>query len=109
MISSFRDDILKCFPGISLDFNEMNAGYITCCKGVPAGILLAKENSKDMNLLLDYTTPEYRDFSIGSFLMQKLKSDGIQKLLYKGPDINHQRYLQKLGFTKNESVWEKDL
>ncbi|MBQ9494406.1 MAG: YgjV family protein [Treponema sp.] len=109
MIESYHDDILRWFPNISLNFSNMNRAYIVCCKNKPAGIMIGEEQNGVMELLLDYSTPEYRDFSIGTFLMSKLPSDSIKKLVYKGPTMYHEKYLAKIGFVKAGDAYEKEL
>ncbi|MBQ9239380.1 MAG: YgjV family protein [Treponema sp.] len=109
MIESYRDDILRWFPGLSLNFNNMNRAYIVCCKNVPAGIVVGDARDGVMELLLDYSTPEYRDFSIGAFLMRSLSSDGVKKLIYRGPATYHKNYLAKTGFVKTGDAYEKTL
>ena len=108
-IDSHRNDIQACFPGISLDFSEAGRAYIICCKGLPVGVTVGEEKDGILNLILDYTTPEYRDFSVGRFLLSELKKQGIRKLCYGGPVEHHLPYLQKLGYVKNGELYEKDL
>ncbi|MBP3708863.1 MAG: YgjV family protein [Treponema sp.] len=109
MIESYRDDILHWFPGVSFNFSSMNRAYVVCCKGTAAGIMIGEEHDGVMELLLDYSTPEYRDFSIGTFLLAKLPADGIKKLVYRGPTEYHEKYLTKIGFVKADDAYEKEL
>lgn len=109
-----EDDIKACFPGIhvepNMDLNKVDKVYMVTCKGAPAGVALGKEEGHDsMELLLDYSVPEYRDFSLGTFLMGKLKEEGIKKLTYRGPVEHHMTYLNKMGFSKGENCYEKTL
>ncbi len=104
-----RSDIEKCFPGISMDFSNTDCGFVVCHEGKPAGIMLGKLNGNEMEIALDYSTAEYRDFSIGQFLMSRLPKEGINKLIYKGDDTNHKEYLNKTGFVKTGDHYEKKL
>ena len=106
-IDSRREDIRACFPGISLDFSDATDAYIVCCKGLPVGITVGEASGDALNLVLDYTIPEYRDFSVGRFLNAELKKRGIRKLCYGGPVEFHLPYLQKLGYVKNGELYEK--
>ena len=103
------EDIRKCFPQLALEPEKADCGYMITCQGKPAGLFLGEKNGSDIDILLDYSTPEYRDFSLGTFLMSKLKEAGFRKLFYKGPDANHQEYLGKMGFVKTEEGYEKEL
>ena len=109
LLRQYGDDIRACFPGIGLDTAAADCGYITCCQNAPAGIFLGRETPQGMEILLDYSTPEYRDFSLGRALMRTLKQDGVHTLLFQGPDEHHKEYLQKTGFRKTETGYVKEL
>ena len=64
---------------------------------------------RELEILLDYSTPGYRDFSLGTFLMRKLKEAGIKQLVYRGPDEHHHAYLDKMGFRKIGDAYQKEL
>ena len=108
-----HEDIEKCFPGINIHEDEnradVNRTYIVTCEGNPVGIVVGKEEDKVMNLILDYSFPEYRDFSIGLFLVKRLKEEGISKLIYDGPTENHMTYLDKMGFQKVGEHYERKI
>ena len=107
-----REDIDACFPGLSLNLSDekaINRAYLVTCEGNPVGICLGLEDNKAMTLVLDYSLPEYRDFSIGQFLVNRLKKEGIEKLIYKGPTENHMAYLDKLGYKNVNGQYEKVL
>ena len=111
-IDKLRDDILKCFPGISLDFINADTAYIICHEGAPCGIYVGKREPGESNIIntcLDYVTPEYRDFSIGSFLFSKLQKQGISAVTYSGPDIMNREYLRKYDFVKSGNQYLKTL
>lgn len=109
MIDLYKEDIAKCFPGISMDFKDTNCGFVVCHKGMPAGVLLGNLKDHTLDIRIDYTTPEYRDFSIGSFLLSNLATEGIDKLIYKGSDENHKVYLSKMGFVPKNGHYERVL
>ncbi len=108
-IDLYKDDIAKCFPGISMDFDRANRGYVVCHDGKPVGVLLGILKDHVLDIMIDYSIPQYRDFSIGQFLMSNIASDGIDKLVYKGSDENHKAYLRKTGFREVGDHYEKDL
>ncbi|MCR5402984.1 MAG: YgjV family protein [Butyrivibrio sp.] len=109
-LSRSESDILKSFPGMSMDFSGANSAYMICHEGNPAGIFIGVlgENGS-MEILLDYSLPEYRDFSIGQFLFSKLPQEGIHTLTFRGPDDNHKDYLSKYEFAKRGSQYIKIL
>ena len=107
------EDIKSCFPGIDISDKEnlpdVNRTYIVTCGGNPAGIVVGKEDEGIMKLILDYSFPEYRDFSIGQFLLRRLKAEGVNKLVYDGPTENHIQYLNKMGFEKVGEHYERKI
>ena len=106
-IHQYRDDIIKIFPGINMDFSNANASYVICHEGKLVGAMLGQENNGVIEVLLDYTVPQYRDFSIGKFLFDKLQEEGIKSLTYRGSDENHKAYLAKTGFVNKGGYYEK--
>lgn len=108
-----QKDIESCFPHLGMNPNinesEVNRAYIITCNGNPAGITIGKESDGTFNLRLDYSFSEYRDFSIGQFLMRKLKEEGIHTLIYDGPTENHIPYLTKMGFQELGGHYERVL
>jgi hypothetical protein len=65
-----------------------------------------------MEVLMDYVTPQYRDFKIGKYLYETEKniflSKGIHNLISDPGTVKHQRYLERMGF-KVEQVNGKDI
>ncbi len=109
-IDRSSDDIQKCFPGISIDTENANVAYIICYEGSPAGIFVGqKTDNGNIDIKLDYSLPQFRDFSIGKFLYAKLKEYGITTVTYSGPDTNHREYLDKNQFSKTGSSYIKVL
>jgi len=108
-IDSRREDIRACFPGISLDLADASCVYVVCCDGRPVGVTAGEQEGSILNLILDYTIPEYRDFSVGRFLIEECRKQGLTKLCYGGPVEYHLPYLQKLGYVKNGELYERVL
>ena len=107
-ISQNKNDIKKIFP----DFVEVQAEdevYLICNHSDCAGILVASKSDNTLTVSLDYTTPAYRDTSVGKFLYKTLKEEGIKKLRANAPVELHARYLLKMGFKQNQDSFEKDL
>ena len=96
-LNFYMKDIQKCFPGINTDFNSSDVGYAILHEGTPTGLFLGKKQPDDnIDILLDYSIPQYRDFSIGKFLYSKLPEDGFKTLTYSGPDKHHMAYTKKI-------------
>ena len=109
LLNLYHSDIRTCFPNIVLDVDEADYCYIISCEGKPVGITLGKGDKEELELILDYSIPQFRDFSIGRFMVHRLAADGFTKLIYNGPDENHKKYLDQLGFVRTEQGYEKVL
>ncbi len=114
LLSVKRADIEECFPGIRLGSEQepprADTCYIITCSDAPAGIVLGTmTDDGTLDMLLDYSLPEYRDFSIGEFLSIRLKEEGVRELTYSGPSANHMAYLNKLEFEEENGVYRKIL
>ncbi len=107
LLDHYGEDIRACFPGISLEIPQEAPVYLVHCDGNVVGITAGRKDGEEMEITLDYTVPAYRDFSIGAFVYEKLKKDGIRKLFYRGPDQNHQKFLEKMGYRKTEDGYVK--
>ena len=108
-LEHYKNDIAVYFPEFKNDASLYDVADIICCNADPAGILLGKKNGEEIEISLDYTTPMYRDCSVGKFLYGKLKEQGIKKLVYKTADEKHKDYLKKMGFAKNEDGFIKEM
>ena len=66
LLSHYREDILTYFPGFT-GAGEGDRAYVVFCGGDPAGLLLGTEVAQGtLSVKLDYSTPTYRDCSIGA-------------------------------------------
>ena len=108
-LEHYKDDIAVYFPEFKNDPELYDFANIVCCNADPAGILLGKKNGEEIEISLDYTTPMYRDCSVGKFLYEKLEEQGIKKLVYKSADKKHEEYLKKMGFSKTEEGYIKEI
>ena len=109
LLGHYHDDITKCFPGIAYDAKKADQIYVVMCQGKPVGISMGNRDGDTLELSLDYSIPEFRDFSIGAYLLSNLKKEGIKKVVYRGPDENHLNYLRRLGFQYTDGVYVKQL
>jgi hypothetical protein len=109
-LNFYKENILSFFP--SFDVNKVGGdkAFVVYCDMVAAGVLVGKETSAgNLEILLDYTTPQYRDCSIGTYLYQQLKNQGYRTLTFAGDLEKHEDYLKKMGFHLREGIYTKDL
>ena len=98
LIKSYVDDIKKYFPSFSQEKELSDTAFLVCCDGNAAGILTGKKEGNNLEIELDYSTPFYRDCSVGSFLYARLKQYGIESLTFQGGASGHVDYMKKMGF-----------
>lgn len=110
LLDHYREDILTYFPGFT-GAEEGDRAYVVFCGGDPAGLLLGTDRGQGMlNVRLDYSTPTYRDCSIGAYLYGKLPSKGVHTLVFEGEGSEaHAAYLTKMGFVKENGAYVKRL
>ena len=113
LLQYYKDDIVKFFPGFSgdaMDSLTQARLFTVCCDHEVAGVLVGSMQCKEMDVLLDYSTPVYRDCSVGTYLYDKLPSHGIETLRYSGQcSSEHRQYLEKMGFTESAGKFTKQL
>ncbi len=106
----YRGDIENCFPGIRIDRQEADAAYLICHNMTPAGVLLGRERERGtLEILLDYSTPEYRDCSVGKYLYGRLQEQGVCRLVFPGEPGAHEDYLKRMGFVREDGAYVKSL
>ncbi|MBR4422093.1 MAG: YgjV family protein [Erysipelotrichaceae bacterium] len=108
-LDKYHDDICKFFPDQDFAFPKDAKAYLVTHEGRPVGLTIGKQEKDRLELLLDYSIEAYRDFSIGTFLFEQLAKEDIRTITYAGPDEQHQEYLQKMGFVKEDGVYIKTL
>ena len=102
LLEKNRDDILRWFPEFSIP-NETGIAYLVCCDSNPAGLFLGRAvGDGDIEVLLDYATPVYRDTSVGVYLHGQLAKAGCRSLVFRSHAPQHEGYMEKVGYRKNE-------
>lgn len=110
MLHYYREDIRQYFSGWKENMKEINAVYLVCSGGAPVGILLGKRKTAGiLEIVLEYSTPAYRDCSVGKYLYEKLAGKGIHTLQFPGNPGKHEDYLQKMGYVQENGIYKKML
>ncbi len=82
---------------------------------IPAGLFIGRMKQKTLEILIDYTTPAYRDFKIGTFIYEKHQKQfrdlGVDKLTSAKGTKKHESYLRRMGFIDQagSDLLEKEL
>ena len=105
-LEKYKEDILHFFPDYQLDEKNPKTAFLACRDGAPIGVILGDVSGDTVNVLIDYSTPAYRDCSVGRYMYQHLPSKGIHALRFsKAMSQEHVEYLKKMGFTSDGSGW----
>lgn len=104
----WQADIRRFFAARPAD--RADTAFLVCCEDAPAGILTGRVLEEGvLEVFLDYTTPQYRDCSVGRFLYQRLAELGFRKLLVEEATEVHGAYLRRMGFVQEGGRYVKIL
>ncbi|MBK9094244.1 MAG: YgjV family protein [Anaerolineae bacterium] len=81
---------------------------------VPVGLFIAQAGEPgEMNVLLDYVAPGYRDLKPALFLYAqqapRFRAQGITRLRAAGSTPAHRSYLERIGFTSQGDYYYRSL
>ena len=110
-VNRHKDDIDAFFPCVDLELNEKQVAFVVCCNGNPAGVLVGTDMGDGVvDVLVDYSTPAYRDCSVGAYLYDNLGSFGVNKLMFAQNKTDaHISYLTKMGFENVDGDYVKKI
>ena len=110
LLSLYADDIKIFFQKFADHRPQADSAYLICNDSQPVGIVMGRRNgTDDLDLVLDYSTPAYRDCSVGKFLYPELKKTGIRRVTFSGAQENHVAYMETVGFEKKDGVYVREL
>ncbi|MDO4467849.1 MAG: hypothetical protein Q4C49_12735 [Bacillota bacterium] len=96
-LKQYKKDIHKAFPKFDPKKCMNDDAYMILCEDKPAGLFIGEVKGDDFYIELDYTTPAYRDCSVGQFIFSELKyTFHLEREVSK----KHIEYLEKVGFKK---------
>ena len=97
-INKYHDDIKQYFPVFDPDQAKDSEGFAVFYEDQAAGILLGRKHEETLEILLDYTTPAFRDTSVGTYLYDLLPARGISCISCKNAGPKHELYMNDMGF-----------
>lgn len=96
-------DIQFWFPDFSGEGLEGTQVFLASCDSNPASLLIGRQTAPgEIDILLDYAAPVYRDTTAGRFLYGQLQKRGISRLMFRGNAPGHVPYMERMGYQKNE-------
>ena len=100
-------DMQRFFPEVAVEKDEADTAYFVYYDLVPVGVLLGKKQDDGaLRIIVDYSTPKYRDASVGRFMYKKLLANGqFTRLEISEPSEKHEKYLNAMGFVKDGNLY----
>ena len=108
-LNHYRTDISKYFPDYSDQMEENDQVWVVYADANPAGILIGSKEGNAIRVRLDYSTPQFRDCSVGKFLYTELRNNGVAQLIANASTDTHKAYLKKMGFVEKNGCFIKTL
>lgn len=107
LLLTHREDVREFFPAFTRT-DDADLGFVVMKGDEVVGLVLARRDGSSAELILDYVTAAYRDFTPGEFVFasNEWARHGVAAVrsVPDGPD-----YYARLGFTKAGGVWQKEL
>lgn len=108
-LNSNKEDICKYFDWVKPDALQGKKAFLLYDGMTIAGLFLANEAEGVLDIIYDYTTPQYRDKTVSKYVYKTLKVLGYKQLVYKGNNPDHVNFIMSEGFIKQENVYIKSL
>lgn len=103
-------DMAKFFPEWEKNIAAADRIFVVYYGMTMAGILAGREEANGtLQVLLDYTTPQHRDCSVGRALYPALEQMGYQRLKTSTRVVKHAAYLRKMGFRQQGDTYSLEL
>ena len=99
----YEAEINKFYP--EYDITNPEISFFVLRDTVPAGIFICSDAGNGvLNIELDFVTPRYRDFRVGSYIFEHeakyFLEKGFASLMCSTKNDAHINYLKKMGFVK---------
>lgn len=99
------------------ELRKANTAFYMLRDNSIAGVLVGNNNEKgELSILLDYVTPQYRDFKLANYYFvshpNEIKQRGVNTLIAKAATVEHKNYLFNIGFQVTdaaEGIYQKQL
>ena len=104
------DDVLKYNPGFVHDPSTTHEAFLVQKGDETVGVVLLEKDGESAQILLDYVTPRYRDFSPGEFVWRRsglLNERGIRRVVTRPGMVG--AYYDRLGFVREGESYVLDL
>ncbi|MBK3515742.1 GNAT family N-acetyltransferase [Carboxylicivirga marina] len=98
-----KDDVQRFFPEFKIEQAESSKILMAVRDMNVAGVMLLSDNKNGTaEVILDYVTPQYRDYKTGKYLLRRFKqqllNEGVNSLYYSELNPLHSKYFQRMGY-----------
>lgn len=103
-------DIVKFNPSFVHDPSVTDGAFLVQKGDETVGVVLWREDGQTANVLLDYVTPRYRDYSPGEFVWRRsglLTGRGLRRVVTPPGMVSP--YYERLGFRRVEDAWTLEI
>lgn len=103
VLASCQEEIRRYFPAFDGQLSGNRRGFYILRDLVPAGLFIAAPREDgELEVLVDFVLPAYRDFKPGRFVYQEsrelFRGMGVRRLVSRTEDPRHADYLRRMGF-----------
>lgn len=102
-----KDDISQFFPEFNAESDDINYTRLIYCQNKIVGLCAGKLTDGVLNIFIDYTVKEYRDYSVGRYLFASFPSDNITTVEVSQKTKHHDLYMRKMGFVRDGNRFTK--
>lgn len=111
VLTVHQDDIARTNPRFGFDPESADTAYLVLRGDETVGVVLARDAGVDTaEVLLDWVTPAYRDFSPGEFVFRDsglFSGRGVRRVLT--PEGMRNPYYGRIGFRAEGDRWVLDV
>lgn len=112
VIAVHAEDIARFYPGYTAD-EDARWAYLVLRGDETVGLVVLRDSGGGVGeVLLDYVTPRFRDFTPGEFVYHRsgaLAGTGLRELTVTPAGGTLDDYLDRVGFTRQDGVWRREL
>ncbi len=112
-IEYHSDDIHRFQPSFSMPPGDDVMSLLLTRDGLPAGLLVGRRTDDTLRIDLDYVMREHRDSRLGRWLYgagaRVFRDAGLTRLRADASTEEHDRYLQRVGFTRTDDAGDFEL
>ena len=100
--AKYAKDIAALYPEFDANDEKLNFARFVFSGNEVVGLMAGTSSEGEVNMILDYSIPEFRDCSVGRYAYAHIGRDGLSKVWFDKKVDHMAVYMDKLGFTESE-------